>query len=255
MQWTLSYPLQTEVGYWFVWSLKIAADPTTHTHLNTRSILLQRLNNFATTWKLCFNPRMLDAACQGFHLHAAFICCSALGRARSLSESLTLAHRLSSWSPHQWKFTNLQLQQDEYWALLKVSDRGFLSIAITFSLLLILSHLYCSLFLILALLSPSLFSPPSFSCPLLSLRTSFYMTPLSSPRLNQGVIDNVLPSVSTLVNSFLLVFSLSSVFSNAGGHFVPHFTSPQSPRCLHSDTLVAILEKDEIPERPLPTPL
>lgn len=153
MQRGLNYPLQTEIGYWFVWSLKITADPTTHTNtrLNTHSSLLQRLNNFATTWKQRFNPWMLYTAHQSFHLDVAFICHSVLSSARFLSKSLTLAHCLSSWSPHQCISTLLQLLQDDCWALLNVSDRGFLSFAITFSVLLFLSYLYSSSFFILAL--------------------------------------------------------------------------------------------------------
>lgn len=150
MQWGFTCPLQTEVSYWFVWSLKITADPSAHTHLNTRGSLLQWLNNSAATWKLCFNPRLLYAAHQGFHLDVAFMCHSVLSSARFLSEPLTLAYCLSSWSPHQCKFMILQLLQNEYRALLNVSDRGILSIAVTFSILFFLSHLYCSLCLILA---------------------------------------------------------------------------------------------------------
>jgi len=121
----------------------------------------------------------------------------------SVHFSLTLARRLSSRSPHQCKFMSLQRLQSDSWAPLNVSDRGFLSSAITFSILLLLvPH------------PPpfsSLFPPTAFLfCPLLSTRPFFNLAPPSI--LNQGVIDNVAPLLSTTVNSLPLV-SLSHCLS------------------------------------------
>ncbi len=95
-------------------------------------------------------------------------------------------------------------------------------------------------------------SSPPFHSPFLD-RFSLYMcffphfALLSSDILNQGVIDNVLPSLSTSVNSLALVcFShclLLCVEQCRRPFCHPHSTPPLLPKCLHPDTLILVLEE------------
>lgn len=182
---------------------------------------------------------MLCAAHQSFHLDVAFMCHSVLSSARFLSKSLTLARCLASWSPHQCKFMILQLLQNEYWAPLNLSDRGFLSIAITFSILLS----FPSVLLFVPHPCPS---SPFLHSPFLahfSLYVSFFHPALLSPNiLNQGVIDNVSLSLSTSVNCPTLVCFSHCLPSLMSWAMQEAILSPQSPKCLHPDTLILIQE-------------
>lgn len=192
---------------------------------------------------------MLYAARQSFHLDVAFMCHSVLSSARFLSKSLTLAHCLASWSPRQFKFRILQLLQNEYWAPLNVSDRSSLSIAVTFSILAFLSHLYCSLFLTLAPRLP--FFTLLFSLAHFYLYVSFFPLALLSPDiLNQGVIDNVSPSLSSSVNSLTLFCFSHCLLSVMSWAMQEAILSPQSPTCLQPDSH-SHPRKDEIPEHSL----
>lgn len=200
---------------------------------------------------------MLYVARQGFHLDVAFMCHSVLSGAHSLSKSLTLAHCLSSGSPHQCKFMILHLIQNEYRAPLNVPDWGLLIYG---------HHLFSSLSLWSVLLFSSslpprlpfftlLFSPTSLStCP-----SSFHPALPSTDTLNQGVIDDVSTSPYTSVNSLTLVrvsHCLLCVMSWAmqeailSPQFHPSAISKMStPRHTYSHPC-----KDEIPDHSLCPP-
>lgn len=163
-----------------------------------QSSLLQQPNSSATPPKTVFHPMEALHASHSFYLDITFMCCSTLNDARFVT------HYLLCWCPHQCKFMILQLVQSEHRALPLVCQTGR---NIYFN------HLFYSPRL---LVSTPIFLPssPSFR---LALRPSEW--------LNQGVIDNALPSLPPSVNSPALpsLLSFFNVFCNAGGHFVTPF--------------------------------